>query len=557
MNRLRSLLTLIIALSLLPIINLAANRQAQAAPVGPLTPTSATFAHFYLFRAESSPTPWWQTHTHIDASGGVHTAFYTSQSVYYAHCSAACDNPANWTATPITGAGSYDSLNYPVVDVDPIGRPRMMWYHEPDYVYAECNANCANAANWITVQVPVAAPSGYIYPQTARYFALDAQGRPRFVCYGWDYDDENVYEGFQYTTCDGNCTIASNWHSSLIDLDDYISQPQIVLNAASQPRVMGVSTDDELTYLGCNTNCAQTENWGRTTLYPTGYWGKFSFRLDTQGRPRVAFYSPDAGDKAMYYAWSNSTAISATNWFSDSLALPPNDERTLDLAFDSQNRPQMVFASDQENLDYVTCTANCESTSSTWQLQHIETGDELDLSDPIPLGGCLTSVWMLLGYPSLALDAADQPNVSYYAQHSKLCLGTDGQYHILHDVWALRFATVGGSSTPTAPGSVTPVGPVLGLINVTYTFTATVGPITTTQPITYVWQTTGLPTQTHTGRGRSDTATFTWPSGATGVKTISVSASNQVGTVHGSKTILISETPIVFNHWVYLPAIRK
>jgi hypothetical protein len=558
MNRIRSLLTPVVVLLSLLVIGLIANQHVQAAPAGELTRASATFAHFFLFRATSSPTPWWQTYTRVDASGGVHTAFYTNQEVYYAHCAMACDNPANWTETPIADAGYYDSLNYPVVDVDSAGRPRMMWYHDPDYVYAECNANCANAANWTAIQVPVSAPSGYIYPQTARYFALDAQGRPRFVCYGWDYDDENVYEGFQYTTCDGNCTTASNWHSSLIDLNTYIEQPQIVLSTNGQPRVMGLNTDNELTYLGCNTNCSQAENWGRTTLYPIGYWGNFSFRLDSLGQPRVAFYTQDSSDGALYYAWSNSTAIASTVWFSDSLALPPNDERTVDLAIDSQNHPRMAFASNQENLDYVECTANCESTSSTWQLQHIETGDELDLSDPIPPGGgCLTSVWMLLGYPSLALDAADQPNVSYYARHSKLCLGGDGQYHILNDVWALRFANVSGSSTPTAPGSVIPTGPALGIIDVSYTFTATVSPITTTQPITYVWQATGLTTQTHTGRGASDTATFTWPSGATGVKTISVSASNQVGTAHGSKNIIISETPIVFNHWVYLPLVIR
>ena len=557
MNRTRSLLTLVSALAVLLIIGLIANPRVRAAPVDELTRTSATFAHFYLFRAESSPTPWWQTHTRIDASGGVHTAFYTSQSVYYAHCSTACDNPTNWTATPLAAAGSYDSLNYPVVDVDPAGRPRMMWYHDPDYVYAECNANCANAANWSAIAVPVVAPSSYIYPQTARYFALDAQGRPRFVCYGWDYDDENVYEGFQYTTCDGNCTTATNWHSALIDLDTYIEQPQLVLNAGGQPRIMGVNTDDELTYLGCNANCAQAENWGRTTLYEVGYWGNFSFRLDTQGRPRVAFYTGDSSDETMYYAGSNSTALAPTSWFSDSLALPPNDERTVDLALDSQNRPRMAFASAQEDLDYVECTANCESTSSTWQLQHIETGDELDMSDPIPLGGCLASTWMLLGYPSLALDAADQPNVSYYAQHSKFCLGGDGQYHILHDVWALRFANVSGSSTPIAPISVIPTGSALGIINVSYTFTATVSPITTTQPITYLWQATGLTPQIHHGRGRTDTATFTWPSDATGIKTISVSASNQVGTAYGSNSILISATPIIFSHWIYLPAIRR
>ncbi len=122
----------------------------------------------------------------------------------------------------------------------------------------------------------------------------------------------------------------------------------------------------------------------------------------------------------------------------------------------------------------------------------------------------------------------------------------------------VRFALMGGGSTsPTAPGSVIPTGPALGIINVSYTFTATVNPITATTPITYVWQATGLPTQTHTGRGGSDTATFTWPTGATGVKTISVSASNKAGAAQGSKNITISETPIIFSHWVYLLTVRR
>ena len=440
MNRTRSLFTLAIALSSLLVIGIAASQSVRAAQVGDLTQASATFTHFYLFRATSSPTPWWQSHTRVDASGGVHTAFYTEQKVYYAHCSAACDNPANWTETPIADAGNLDSLDYPIVTVDPSGRPRMMWYNDPDYLYAECNANCTNAANWTAVQVPVAEQSGYIYPQTAHYFALDSQGRPRFVCYG--------YEGFQYTTCDANCTTPSNWRSDLLNLNGSVDRPQLVLNGNDQPRVMGFdgSTYD-LNYLGCNANCSQAGNWGRVTLYEVGYWGNFSFRLDTQGRPRVAFYTQDSSDEAMYYAWSNSTAIAPTGWLSDSLALPPNDERTVDLALDSQNRPRVAFASDQEDLDYAECTANCESTNSTWQLQHIETGDELDLSDPIPPGsGCLSSAWMLIGYPSLALDTADRTNVSYYAQHSKYCLGGDGQYHILNDVKALRFASVSGTT---------------------------------------------------------------------------------------------------------------
>jgi hypothetical protein len=45
--------------------------------------------------------------------------------------------------------------------------------------------------------------------------------------------------------------------------------------------------------------------------------------------------------------------------------------------------------------------------------------------------------------------------------------------------------------------------------------------------------------------------------GATGVKTITISASNKAGTAHGNNSILISATPIVFNHWVYLPAVLR
>jgi hypothetical protein len=72
-----------------------------------------------------------------------------------------------------------------------------------------------------------------------------------------------------------------------------------------------------------------------------------------------------------------------------------------------------------------------------------------------------------------------------------------------------------------------------------------------------VWQVTGLTTQTHTGRGTSDTATFTWPAGATGGKTINVIASNQAGNKQSSRAILISATPIVFDRWIYLPLILR
>jgi hypothetical protein len=414
---------------------------------------SYTFSHLSLYRAELSldPAPWVQTSTLVDGSGGAHTAFYTEQSIYYAYCPAGCANLANWSETSIADAGSSENwLDHPALALDASNRPRMMWYIDPNYFYAECNANCTNAANWTAVQVPVAADQSYIFPQSGRYFTLDTQGHPRFTCYGYDSDNENVYRGFAYTTCDGNCTTASNWHSTLIDIGDYVRAPQLILNTNDQPRIMGVYMDVNLiynlVYMGCDANCTQSGNWQFTTLYEVGEFGNFSFRLDSQGRPRLAFYNESPSDPMMYYAWSNSNNFTSAGWSIDGVNLPSNDQRTVDLAIDSQDRPRVVFASSEENQEYAECTADCETTGATWQVQHIETGSELDISDPIPPGSnCISSEWKLRGYPSLALDAADKPSVSYYARHEQLCQGGGG-YTTLHDVSALRFATVGGAT---------------------------------------------------------------------------------------------------------------
>ena len=163
---------------------------------------------------------------------------------------------------------------------------------------------------------------------------------------------------------------------------------------------------------------------------------------------------------------------------------------------------------------------------------------------PRPRAACRPPGWSS-AYPSLALDAADNPNVSYLVKHGQLCYDYQGHLQILYDAKGIRFARPGGSSTPTAPGNVTVNGPTIGAVGISYTFTATVSPITATTPITYVWQATGQTAQTHTGRGASDTATFTWPTGATGQKTITVSASNAVGAASKNSFITIYNEPIV------------
>ena len=94
---------------------------------------------------------------------------------------------------------------------------------------------------------------------------------------------------------------------------------------------------------------------------------------------------------------------------------------------------------------------------------------------------------------------------------------------------------------PVPLTGVTIEGPTTGDAAVSYTFTATVMPISATLPISYVWQAEGQVLVTHTG-GISDSASFAW--GDPGVYDLQVAATNLSGTVTNTHTITISEVPI-------------
>ncbi|CAG0933896.1 Amicyanin-alpha [Thermoflexales bacterium] len=90
-----------------------------------------------------------------------------------------------------------------------------------------------------------------------------------------------------------------------------------------------------------------------------------------------------------------------------------------------------------------------------------------------------------------------------------------------------------------APLSMSIAGPRGGVADVTHTFTATVSPITATQPITYFWQATGQTPVTHTDKGLSDTLAFTWSAAAVGPQLITVTAENSAGSVSKALTVTI------------------
>jgi N-acetylneuraminic acid mutarotase len=95
--------------------------------------------------------------------------------------------------------------------------------------------------------------------------------------------------------------------------------------------------------------------------------------------------------------------------------------------------------------------------------------------------------------------------------------------------------------TPTFPTGVTISGMDLGMVGESYSFTATVEPISTTLSLTYTWQADGQLPITHTS-GLTDTASFTWD--MLGTHIITATASNLYGSVLDSFAITITDQPI-------------
>lgn len=107
--------------------------------------------------------------------------------------------------------------------------------------------------------------------------------------------------------------------------------------------------------------------------------------------------------------------------------------------------------------------------------------------------------------------------------------------------------------TYAPPISVDIIGPTQGITQTGYTFAAAVTPITTTQPISYVWQAAAQVPVTHTNRGLSDTISFTWD--LTGTQAVTVTAINVVGVVTDTHAIDIDET--TGTNSVYLPIVIR
>jgi hypothetical protein len=398
----------------------------------------------------------------VDAKGGVHV-IYTSnypdssgvRPAYYAYCPSNCDSKANFTTVAMG-----DNMINSQIALDPNGHPRVLLTSWPlvggafdspwHYDYGECNTSCTDLANWTFSTIVVALGHTLVYgPDNIQSFALDAQGHPRFL-YNSQYSSvvPDAPTGTFYAYCNATCTDSANWQSTKLS-DATWDSLELAFTPAGQPRMGFIYFTNNANYqwaLGYG-ECDDTvcNNGGTNGLAingsPQGSGpANFSFRLDTHGRPRIAYYTGWASDGTcpgtrLYYLTCDANCTQTNTWQAIDIGMPSKTsdgtaiyegENGVGLAIDQQDNPRIAFRMgfSVDELAYAWCNANCVADASGWSYDVVwSTAAQTNELGLPPRGGCPDCIppippcplgfWDAGYWPSVALDAASNPRIAY------------------------------------------------------------------------------------------------------------------------------------------------
>ena len=362
--------------------------------------------------------------------------------------------------------GPVDSVQ---LALTPAGKPRILAIGPDDetlytlYWYGECDAQCLSADSWQFVHVTSVYDTidltGYYLPE--RSFALDPQGRPRFVFNNTDYLTEPDLYGGYYAACDSGCLDAGNWsvtrftHQLMDDIylldHEAISSPSLTFTTDGRPRVVAHLFAAEFTgdengvyYFACDAGCEDDANWKRAWVFERG-GGPYPFwdiAVDKQNRPRIAVYKEGTLDdtgRRLYYLSCDAQCESSGSWSAVNLGLPQQYGDGVDLELDAQGRPRMAYMDGSDNLRYSWCDAGC-TAAENWQHGVVDLSSDLEAEYPVarPVT-CDAGLWDTYA-PALALDAQGNPRIVYDGSYKARCQYVDPNdptdvYDRFHEIW--------------------------------------------------------------------------------------------------------------------------
>ncbi len=414
----------------------------------------------------------------VDARGGQHAAYVHyaggtggQMPVYYAYCPATsdCGDAAAWQRVPIGTNETFVQMA-----LTPGGRPRVLMHHETlatpwgggetVYTYAECDDACLAESGWRRAQVVQNQNGGATNSAdyAAHTFALDGQGRPRFV-----HQQALGTSAAFLAGCDTACSDAAHWWQRRLPLDafgDRLKRSAFTIAPDGSfhllTTIFTTLTTEALVYLACPATCAGASDWQVSAplldISGNDTHRTWTLAADRAGRPRFAL----AYSNTTAYAWCDAGCNEGAGWFAQQLAFGDRPSRYPTLVLDGQDRPRLAFQEmARTGLGYAWCESGCETDAADWRYTLAEDDDVLDDALPVaPLAGCQAGAWYGGYRPALALDGQGNPYLGYDAEHLMPCYRDPLHPEYGSDTrarwWTARvvfFPQPGGASTPETP----------------------------------------------------------------------------------------------------------
>jgi hypothetical protein len=420
----------------------------------PPTPTPPTPTPPPLQAGFFTLTDWltYNAATAIDPQGGMHLAFYASderhqdkplgQPAFYTSCSqgsAACADPQNWSdLVQIDSA-----VNEVQIVVTQAGQPRLLIRRNGntgyDYDYWACEQRCTDAGNWAGVLVTQAAGVELHSADMPQHsFALDSQGRPRFVwSNGWGNQRSS---GLYYAYCDAaDCTEPGSWQQAQLEsletktvTADYATLVFDGIKPRVLTRMNYSGLPAEVRYYECNLDCSYRYDWWYSQLaHPAGkQWANWDLALDAQGHRRIALYEAAGIDITvggkLYYGWCDNACYDGDAPF-EIVPVASGEGQSVDLAIDPQGRTHLVYDAGQRGaLGELWCDTDCTSAAS-WQRRILETSEQLmqQFAPASPLSCDQQERVWLDAIPQAAFDAQGRLVVAYDVKNVARCYSID------------------------------------------------------------------------------------------------------------------------------------
>ncbi len=360
-----------------------------------------------------------------DAAGTIHAVYpaYTRGGAFYGECGAGCTDSSAMKTVAFATAGTATNA---MLALDPSGHPRVLLATGTQIIYATCSSACTDAASWTQTTIIQHAGDRNV---TGEAFALDPQGRPRFIMH-----TPIAYLGIgqqppvtEWVACDRDCERAASWKRSQIGTQ-ILGHATLRFDATGKAHLATVAIVDGASiaaYESCESNCGAPDAWASTS-FGTAFHSEVEavtihdqivLALTSTGQPRVlAMIRSATGQRQLvYYACSAANCTASGAWtgtiVSDSAKLGPG----YDLQLDAQDHPRLALTFDY-NIAMASCdTADCTANGTSWNVTVVEAGTDLPADHIFLYPNCSVGAWLLHG-PSLALTASGSPRIAYTAR---------------------------------------------------------------------------------------------------------------------------------------------